>query len=402
LNRFGRILICGALVLATCAGEYNPARADSIFALNLLGERMDVGDGRVAALGGFVQTVDDSLGVLQYNPATLAWLKRFSFGAAGYFTSDVNKSESLDERENGTSFSHLLFAFPVYRQRLTMGVGYRGRYDPDGEFITPGTTSEGVAYNDHYERTGGLFSIPFQIAFDAGNYARIGAFYSLERGRIEETWLKEFSGDNADASSDRERIFRGHCIGAGFVTRPVSALSIGLTYESEIDYDVEVHEKFTNTSADTASTESATMPARMTLSVSYRMSHDMTIFAGGSVCDFTTFEGMGFPSDRLAKEQIGSLGVEYRVGESRTPLRGSVTYEQLPYTMPAGENIKRVAFAVGTGRLMRGGRGKLDIALQFANTGSVGTNMYSDRSVRFFLSITGSEDWKRKRDRRTE
>jgi hypothetical protein len=84
------------------------------------------------------------------------------------------------------------------------------------------------------------------------------------------------------------------------------------------------------------------------------------------------------------------------------PLRGSFTYEQLPYTMPAGENIKRYAFAVGTGRIMRGGRGKVDIALQFANTGSVNTNTYSDRSVRFFLSITGSEDWKRKRDRRSE
>ena len=68
--------------------------------------------------------------------------------------------------------------------------------------------------------------------------------------------------------------------------------------------------------------------------------------------------------------------------------------------MPAGENIKKIAFAVGSGRIMRGGRGKVDIALQFANTGSVGTNTFSDKSMRFYLSITGSEDWKRKRDRR--
>jgi hypothetical protein len=140
----------------------------------------------------------------------------------------------------------------------------------------------------------------------------------------------------------------------------------------------------------------------MTVSAAYRLSRSMTLFAGGSRCDFTKFKGVTFPETRLATEEIGSVGLEYRLGDSHVPLRGSFTYEQLPYTMPAGENIKRYAFAVGTGRIMRGGRGKLDIALQFANTGSVNTNTYSDRSVRFFLSITGSEDWKRKRDRRSE
>jgi hypothetical protein len=395
-----RILTAAAFAILACVGGQEAARADSIFALNLLGERVDVGDARVAALGGFVQTVDDSLGVLQYNPAALAWMKRFSFGAAGYFTSDVNKSEDLDQRNNGTTFTHLLFAFPVYHQRITAGVGFRGRYDPDGEFIVPGVTAAGDPYNDHYERRGGLFAVPIQVAFDAGNYAKIGVFYSLERGKIEETWLTEFEGTNADASSDRERVFRGHCLGAGFVSRPTPSLSIGLTYESQINYDVDVTETFTSSSADTNSTETAKMPARMTVSASYRLSRDMTLFAGGSLCDFRNFEGIGFPDDRLAQEEIGSLGVEYRLGDSRVPVRGSFTYEQLPYMMPTGENIKRIGFAVGTGRIMRGGRGKMDVALQFANTGSVNTNNYSDRSVRFYLSITGSEDWKRKRDRR--
>lgn len=397
-----RILILAVLTAAALAGARTSARADSIFGINFIGERVEPGDARLAALGGYVQTVDDSLGVLQYNPAALAWMKRFSFGAAGYFTSDQNKSADIEQRKNGTTFSHLLFAFPLYKQRLTGGVSFRGRYDADGEFITTGVTPENITYNDHYERTGGLFAIPIQVAYDAGNYLKVGVFYSLERGRIEEQWFKEFPGNDADASSDRERVFRGHALGAGFVTRPTPALSIGLTYESKIDYDVDVTEKFTSSSADTNSTDSATIPARMTVSTSYRLSREMTLFAGGSRCDFTKFEGVTFPETRLATELIGSVGLEYRLGDSHVPLRGSFTYEQLPYMLPAGENIKRYAFAVGTGKIMRGGRGKVDIALQFANTGSVNTNTYADRSVRFFLSITGSEDWKRKRDRRSE
>ena len=381
-------------------GAAPAARADSIFALNLLGERVDVGDARVAALGGFVQTVDDSLGVLQYNPASLAWMKRFSFGVAGYFTTDKNESEELDRRSNGTTFTNLLFAFPLYRQVVTAGVGFRGRYDPDAEFSVPAVTSEGDPFNDNYERSGGLFAVPLTVAVDAGNYAKLGAFYSLERGKLEETWVKDFESPNADAVSVRERVFKGHCFGGGFVARPVSRLSIGLTYESEIDYDVDVTERHTSSVADTSSTEPATLPARMTLSASFRASRDLTVFLGGSICDFRDFEGINFPSNRLAREEVAAVGFEYRLGSGRVPIRASFRYEQLPYTIPDGEEITKFAFTIGSGRVMKRGRGKVDIALQFANAGSVDKNTYSDRSVRFYLSITGSEDWKRARDRR--
>jgi hypothetical protein len=389
-----------ALAVALVAAAANPARADSIFGLNLLGERVDVGDARVNALGGFVQTADDSLGVLQYNPAALAWMKRFSFGASGYFTGDKNKSEELEQRNNSMTFSQFIFAFPVYHDRVTASFGFRGRYDPDGEFVLQEQTSEGVPYADRYERSGGLFAVPITVAFDAGNYAKIGAFFSLERGKIEEDWFTDFESPNADAVSTRERIFKGHGLGAGFVSRPIPRLSIGLTYESQIDYDVEVTEKHTNSVADTAGTESAVLPARMTLSASCRVTGDMTMFVGGSVCDFRDFEGINFPSDRLVQEQVASVGIEYRIGAGRVPLRGSFTYEQLPYETPDGQAIKRYAFALGSGRLMKRARGKVDVALLFANTGAVDTNTYSDRSVRFYLSISGSEDWKRAGARR--
>jgi hypothetical protein len=392
-----RVLFAAALALLSVAPD---VRADSVFALNLVGERVNVGDARVAALGGFVQTVDDSLGVLQYNPAALAWMKRFSFGVAGYFTSDQNKSADLEQRDNSTTLTHVIFAFPLYRDRVTAGFGFRGRYDPDGEFSVPGVTSEGDAYNDNYERGGGLFAIPFSVAVDAGNYAKLGAFFSLERGKIEETWVKDFEDPNADATSTRERTFSGHCFGAGFVTRPVSRLSIGLTYESEIDYDVDVSERFTSSSSDTSSSETAKLPARMTLSAVIRMSRDFTLFLGGSLSDFQDFEGLGFPESRLTQEQTAAIGLEYRLGASRFPIRGSFRYEQFPYTMPDGEEITKMAFTIGTGKLMKRGRGKVDIALELANAGSVDTNGYADRSVRFFLSISGSEDWKRERDPR--
>ena len=78
----------------------------------------------------------------------------------------------------------------------------------------------------------------------------------------------------------------------------------------------------------------------------------------------------------------------------------SARYETLPYTLPEGEEISGVAFGIGTGLLFRSGRGKLDMALQFGKMGSADTNGYGDRSVRFTLSITGSEEWRSKREDR--
>jgi hypothetical protein len=50
--------------------------------------------------------------------------------------------------------------------------------------------------------------------------------------------------------------------------------------------------------------------------------------------------------------------------------------------------------------IFRSQTGKLDLALEFGSTGSVDANDYEDRFVRFYLSIAGSEEWKRKRGSR--
>jgi len=111
--------------------------------LYLLGERVDAGDARASALGGFVQTLDDSLGVLQYNPAAVAWSKRVAFGVAGYFTSDLNQTVGYEERVKRHQALQPDGGVPVYKKLLTGSIGFRGRYDPDGSFQIARETSEG-------------------------------------------------------------------------------------------------------------------------------------------------------------------------------------------------------------------------------------------------------------------
>ncbi len=392
------------LVALACLGVASAprvSRAESFFAMNLLGERIEAVDARVAAVGGFVQVVDDSLGVLQYNPAMIAWAKRVSFGAAGYVSRDANESADFERVTVATKFSALAFAFPLYRQRVTASVGYRGRYDPDGDFSVPGETSSGAKYSDVFERGGGTWAVPITIAADLGRYLKVGGTISLERGTIENRWVTNFEGTGtADASSEQIREVSATGYGAGVVFRPVHGVSVGVTYEGQIDYDVEVEETFTNTSANASYDETMVQPDRWTASLSWRVMRGLTVFAGASMSDFTKFEGLDFPSERLAKERVAALGMEYRIRGKRLPIRASARFEQLPYTMPDGEEISSASFALGTGLMFRTGRGKLDTTLAFAKIGSVDTNDYEDRQVRFYISISGSESWSTKRETR--
>lgn len=393
-----------ALIAVVCIAAWvapRASRADSVFGLNLLGERIEAVDARVAALGGFVQVVDDSLGILQYNPAMLAWSKRVAFGAAGYVTRDANASADFERIVVASKFSAFAFAFPLFKRTLTASVGYRGRYDPDYDFSIPGVTSTGDAYSDVYERSGGTWAVPISVAADLGRYAKVGGTFSLERGTIENRWLVDFEGaGTADASSEQINEVNGNSFGAGAIVRPIAGVSLGVTYESKIDYDVDVQENFTNSSADTVYTSTMSQPERWTVSASWRVARGFTVYGGASMSDFTKFEGLDFPTERLAKEQVASLGLEYRFKGARFPIRASARFEKLPYTLPDGQEISRVAFALGSGLLFRTGRGKLDATLQFGKVGSVDTNTYEDRQVRFYISITGSENWSTKRETR--
>jgi long-subunit fatty acid transport protein len=291
------------------------------------------------------------------------------------------------------------FAFPLFRNRVSAGFGFRGRYDPDGDFRIEHTTPEGDAYADWYERSGGLWSVPFTLALDAGRFAKLGAFYSLERGHVQDTWIVDFAdAAHQDAVSAQDRSVSGDAFGVGASLRPTAKISLGVVYESKIDYDVDVEERYTNDTADTAYAEAGALPERWVVSVCWRVAPKFSVYAGGSVSDFTKFGGFDFPPSRLAREEVAALGLEYKW--KQRPIRASVRYEKLPYTLPAGEEITKMVFAIGSGLMFKGGMGKLDAALQFGETGSVDANGFADRSVRFVLSITGSEQWKRKRDSR--
>jgi hypothetical protein len=58
--------------------------------------------------------------------------------------------------------------------------------------------------------------------------------------------------------------------------------------------------------------------------------------------------------------------------------------------------VSKYLVSLGTGFGVKGGRGKLELALQVGKTGSLGVNGLEDRLVRVYLGVAGGEAWRRK------
>jgi hypothetical protein len=371
-----------ALIILLMFASAGNLEAGSKFGLNLLGQRLDAGDVRSLALGGDLQLVPDSLAVLQRNPALL------SFCHTDY-----------SEKDLSVKFPTFMLSVP-FSKRVVFALGYRGRYDA-GSVMAIKVEGEGIpTYKHFFTRSGGLYSIPLTIAVSLSKHIAVGAYYSLERGAIDDKWEIRFKESTYTPSVGlRKTEFSGSGYGGGVVFFPNGPLVIGVNYDGEIAYDTDVSEKFTQTSLDTLYRGSATLPFEIGVSIYWHMSSSWSVLGSAGWRDFKRFEGLEFSSDRLRTQERYALGFEYGKGKS-FPLRFSLAWEQLPYDFPSLERIQSYTAAIGTGLILKDDKGKIDFALQFGKTGSVDKNTLEDRYFRLVIGLSGSETWKRHRIRR--
>jgi hypothetical protein len=396
-----RILLLTVLAASVLgAGGWRDAWADSKWSLVFLGDRVWTGDVRAIGLGSDMQLVEDSL-ALQHNPATAAAIRKFTFAANVYFSSDRGRSDEYTETDASFTFSSFIFAVPVW-SRLSLGLGYRGRYNAPSGFVLQGETVGGDAFGQSYTRAGGLISFPFLAGLRVANYLWLGGTLSVERGNYENTWTIEFQDPTYNvATSAKEWDLRGTGFSAGAVLRPPGGVSLGVTWESEIEYDTDVEERYTNPVSNRDSTETTRLPERWTVSGLWRFHRNFAVYGTWSYSDFTQFEGLAFPSDRLYEQHVVSAGFEFLrgvpLGKARLPIRLGGMFTRLPYDNPAGSRIDSYLVELGTGWKSRSGKGKVDITLQGGVTGSVETNGLENRVFRIFVGVSGAEVWRRHR-----
>jgi long-subunit fatty acid transport protein len=373
----------------------------------LVGEAIESGDVRAISLGGSTQLFVDSLGAVHLNPALLARIPRVTIGATQYLAVDQGRSDTYNERDASFTFSSFRIVFPI-TGLFRFAVGYTGRYEPDGGFSLRDATEGGDRFTQTFKKSGGLFSVPLTASFDVKRFASVGLTFSLERGTVQERWDIVFDeGGSTPGAGLKKEDLSGTGFGGGVVFYPANGLMIGGMVESAVDYDAEVFEKYTQTSLDTSYSSTLSLPGRVSAGASWRWGDRFMFLASAAWRDFAGFEGMGFPErgaglppSRLRSEQSYSFGVEYlrglRLRSKRIPLRIGFNYQQLPLEFPAGQPVNKYLVSLGTGIGIRGGRGKVDIAVVAGKDGSIGSNGIENRLFRIYLGVSGSEAWKRK------
>jgi len=394
-RRLRPVLIAALLTAAAGAG---PAHADSKYALVFLGEKMWAGDVRAIGLGSEMQLLADSL-ALQYNPAALANARKFTFAISGYISSNKGQSEEFTETDVSSKISSLLFGFPIM-SRVSLGIGFRGLYDANSNFVTTRETDDGEKYGEFYNRTGGMTSFPFLAAVQVVRYLQLGGYYSIEKGTFENRWDIIFANPNyAPANSTQKWNLNGTGYGFGVVVLPPGGLSLGATYDSQRDYDTDVQERFTNPSSNSDSVQTSVLPERWTFSLAWRIHPAFAAYGTYTTSDFTKFEGLAFPQDRLYRENVASVGLEYprgvKLGKARFPLRLGVSYTQMPYSSPTGQQLESIMATLGVGLKFRSGHGKIDFAIQYGTIGDLSSNLIEDRLFRMYLGVSGAEIWQR-------
>lgn len=411
IHRFARTLRMIAVLAALgAAAAPDVARSASVYSMVLVGETVESGDVRAIALGGSSQLFVDSLSAVHSNAALLSRVGNVTISAAQYVAVDEGRSEDFTRRDVSFTFSSLRAVFPILGL-FRLSTGYVGRYDPDATFSLRETTEGGNAYAKTFEKSGGLFAVPLTASFDVTRFASVGLTVSLERGTIEERWDVVFDEPAfAPAAGLRKHDLSGTGYGASAVFFPFGGLLLGGSFESDVEYEAEVSERYTQAALDTSYIRTLSLPARYGAGIAWTWGDRVLVLGSATWADFAEYDyqSLGVPAARLRKEEHYALGFEYLRGVGfrgrRLPIRAGFHYAKLPFTFPGpdavtnsdGEVVTKYLVSLGTGIKIRGGKGKLDIALAAGKDGSLGANGIEDRLIRLYVGISGSEAWKRR------
>jgi len=356
------------LIVATLSAPAEP-KAASVYSMVLVGEAIESGDVRAISLGGSTQLFVDSLGAVQLNPALLARIPRVTIGATQYLAMDQGRSDAYRETDVSFTFSSFRAVFPV-TGLFRFAIGYTGRYEPEGSFSLRDATDGGDEFTQTYKKSGGLFSIPLTAAFDVTRYASVGLTFSFERGTIEERWDVVFDELSfVPGAGLKKKDLSGTGFGGGVVLYPASGVTIGGMYESAIDYDAEVYEKYTQVSLDTSYSSTLSLPARVSAGATWRFGDTFMVLASGAWRDYVERLKGIYRSRRDA--MVASLGDEFPEGSRWTvPQGGFFVWATLPPPLDTGDLLvkaleENVAFVRGDGFYMDG-QGRDSMRLSFS------------------------------------
>ncbi len=382
-----------------------PAGAQSIFAVNFLGEHRLAGSARTRALGLSAFAVRDSAYAIAANEAALADLPRVTFSLFESFTSSNVRSGSASADINRFQLPTVMIGVPL-RRGLVFAAGYRQRFESKGEFSYPRAVPDGSTGVEFYKHRGSLFVVPLTFAWRAAPWASVAGSFNIERGAVSDISTVIFRiAQFSDVESRRDRSYSGTSYAASILLEPHSRVSIGAGWQSAIAYDVAETFAYTRSALDSSASWDFRLPMSWGAGAAAGVTERWWFSAYYWQREAPDPAGYRQLEGSIGDERFVSLGIERRRSSAggffeRAPIRLGFYQDTWHFEYPAGRSVLSRFFTIGSGFGLPGAGGAVDISVEFGQIGSIGQNGVDERVFRLAMSLSAAESWSRRREER--
>ena len=390
-------LAAAIIVLGASSGWCN-----SRYSLRGPGEATHPERADVRALGG-AEAATARPGGLTGNPASLAFVNSATFH--GSF-----ETEWIDVKEPATSgtlerkdYVHLLpnlgLLFPLVND-VSLGLGIVVDRRIGGRIEQSATAPGGQEYEQVYDASGNVLRFPFQLAWRNPRVA-VGSSVDVLLANSRVLWQNDFpSGTDFLDTNDLDSYGLWGAAWRSGVRVPIGPrLAVGawvslpsdLTGTRRIENDDpgdDTDDLEVDTTLEYATTWAAGIDARPFPRL--RVVADWVHETWGDVTP-------AVPSDAYRDVDRFAAGIEWFTSEQPAswPLRIGFRTEPLSVLDGNGRTVREHAISAGTGFGFAQGRGALDGYVDVGWRGDESENEFSERYVRFGLTLTGFEVWSR-------
>ncbi len=381
-------LLGGVLLLSGTTGF-----AESVFSVNGIGETVFGVDARGMAMGAAGLATPSPWHISLENPALLADVGRFSFGAA--LIPEIRRVE-LEESDKSASFAYLPFVRLTkglpggLNGAVALGMQHRVSYWSEETRI-----EDNIEIVDVRSGDGGPGFVSLALAKKVHERALIGAELRVLVGTIEDKRKVRFVGETAlDTQDIVKTSFGGEPMGrVGGYFDLGRGFGLGCTYQFSrvMDVTTAVFARDVEVSGEKSDFH---YPAMGGLGLTFRPNERATLTAEWFRAGWSRtgalagYRGEMSDSDRL------SFGFEWKHGEGdyRVPLRVGYLWRELSYKAAGSPDAPtEFAFTFGLGLPFRQENGSFDIAVQIGARGDLESDRARERFLRFSLSMVGTE-----------
>ena len=408
-----RILAAVALALLAAA----PAVAQTPFALQNIGQRLETDDARMVGRG-FGMTVTDSLHPGFKNLASLSSLRHVVISFTGYGERTDSEGDGVPRRTHRTFTPDVRLGLPVFKNRLAVTAGfkvYRSSEYVTREFQSWYAWDDSLWGYEEFTREGSVFDVPLGMALRVvGNLSVAGAL-NLVNGTLTESlgnfYLWPFTlgnfGQEIPIYQPSRRVDRQTYDGTSYTLAGLWApfsgrVRFGASWTAAHDIDVHSVILLEGVSGRAEGEYTMHIPDEYLAGVQLGLFGRWTVGGDARYQDFRDYSGIVTAEQDWAAQMVEEY--EYSVGLERTrafvrrggwgnlPFRLAAAYRRWGYTI-GGSPIDQRTFSVGTGFPFRGNLGQLDLALSWSTVGDLAANGYKSEIWRLTFSIVGLEEW---------